>query len=613
MALPASGWITRVVRSGFRLLWSDSKPPRLRRPPPSRLLGDPSAQAALDREVLALQAKGAVESVFLSSSPGFYGRLFVVPKRTGGWRPVLDLSPLNVFLRKIRFRMETPASLRLALRPQDWAASIDLRDAYFQLTIHPRDRSWLRFVWRNQIFQFRALPFGLSLSPWIFTAVVKELVAAARRLGVRIRAYLDDWLVLASSSQQCRRDTGTVMGLASRLGFVVNFDKSELTPAQRFLYLGMEIDTVRWLVRPSEDRLRRLALKLQELRASGSASARSLAALLGHLESLVPLVPLAGVYKRPFQREFQNRWDQASSPWDTNIPLGAWFLQATEPWTDSAWLSRGVPIVLPTPVAEVFTDASLAGWGAHCGELSAQGGWSPDQAGWHINLLELMAVSRALETFLPSLPRGVIRVRSDNATVVAYINRQGGTVSRSLSRQTEDLLRWADSQGLSLVAVHIQGAANILADALSRSHEIVPSEWTLSFRILDRIWLRFFKPVVDLFASQFNRRLPVYVSPVPDGQAWAVDALSISWSGLEAYAFPPLPLLERVLRKADFEKPRLILVAPFWPRQTWFPDLLRLSKEDPLPLELGPRDLLQPRSGIPHGNPGVLHLHAWRL
>jgi hypothetical protein len=152
-----------------------------------------------------------------------------------------------------------------------------------------------------------------------------------------------------------------------------------------------------------------------------------------------------------------------------------------------------------------------------------------------------------------------------------------------------------------------------MADALSRAHSVVPSEWSLSHRILNKVWARFPKPMIDLFATRFNHRLPIYVSPVPDDQAWAVDALSFSWTGLEAYAFPPLPLLERVIRKADLEKPRLILIAPFWPRQVWFPDLLRLAGEDPLPLELGPRDLLQPRSGIPHGNPQVLHLHAWML
>jgi hypothetical protein len=509
--------------------------------------------------------------------------------------------------------METPASLRLALRPGDWASSIDLRDAYFHIVIHPRDRSWLRFVWRSQVFQFKALPFGLSLSPWIFTAVVRELLASARKLGIRIRAYLDDWLILASGHAQCQLDTRRVLELAERLGFGVNFDKSELNPSQRFLYLGMDIDSRSWLLRPSEARIQRLLAKLSSLRASSAASARALAALLGQFESLVPLVPLGGVFKRPLQREFQDRWAQASSSWETLIPLGSWFLSATERWLDVTWLSRGVPIAPAAPSAEVFTDASLRGWGAHCGEQAVQGLWSPDLVGLHINLLELRAVALALEAFLPCLPKGVIRIRSDNSTVVAYINRQGGTVSRSLSVQAESLLIWASEHGLSLVAVHIQGAANILADALSRAHAIVASEWTLSHRVLARVWARFFKPLVDLFASRFNHRLPVYASPVPDDRAWAVDALAVSWAGLEAYAFPPLPLLERVVRKAELEGPRLILIAPFWPRQPWFPDLLRIAKEDPLPLSLGPRDLLQPRSGVPHGNPGVLNLHAWRL
>jgi hypothetical protein len=101
----------RVVRSGFRRLWSGPRPPRLRKPPSCRLLSASEAQAVLYSEVLALQVKVAVERVSLVTAPGFYGRLFVVPKRTGGWRPVLVLSPLNAFLRRIRFRMETPSSL----------------------------------------------------------------------------------------------------------------------------------------------------------------------------------------------------------------------------------------------------------------------------------------------------------------------------------------------------------------------------------------------------------------------------------------------------------------------------------------------------------------------
>ncbi|KAL8585912.1 hypothetical protein ACOMHN_061073 [Nucella lapillus] len=122
-----------------------------------------------------------------------------------------------------------------------------------------------------------------------------------------------------------------------------------------------------------------------------------------------------------------------------------------------------------------------------------------------------------------------------------------------------------------------------------------------------------FKPQVDLFATRFNHRLPLYVSPVLDPTAWAIDALSIPWSNLLGYALPPFPILGKVLRKAREDLATLILVAPRWPAQGWFPELLHLSHVPPVKLSVSARSLLQPRSGIPHGNPDVLNLHAWLL
>ena len=83
----------------------------------------------------------------------------------------------------------------------------------------------------------------------------------------------------------------------------------------------------------------------------------------------------------------------------------------------------------------------------------------------------------------------------------------------------------------------------MVADQLSRPHMILHTEWTLPFHVLERVWNVWEKPMLDLFATQFNHRLPIYVSPVPDPRAWAIDALSISWQGLHAYAYPPMPIL----------------------------------------------------------------------
>ena len=602
-----------MVRSGFKLQWGPVRPPLTRFPPSFRPLASPAAQSALDAEVQALCLKEAVEEVLAPHSPGFYGRLFVVPKSTGGWRPVLDLSPLNRFLRRIHFRMETPASVRASLRPGDWVTSIDLTDAYFHVMIHPSHRKWMRFVWKHRIFQFRALPFGLSLSPWIFTRVVRELATVVRGLGVRFSTYIDDWLVKSQTREGCVSHTQLVLQQARALGFSVNLAKSELTPSQEFSYLGMTFDTVSWVVRPLIKRIHRLQEVLSSLQTQQSVSARMFARLLGICESLGPVVPLAVTRKRPLQRCLLSVWDQSVDSWDTLIPISPAIRQALLPWTDLDWLLQGVPISLPSPSAEVFTDASLLGWGAHSGSLVAHGTWSLEQSTWHINLLEMQAVCLALHQLEAGLPPGHLLVLSDNSTVVAYLNHQGGTHSQPLSQMAEALWIWLHERNRSLEARHIKGTVNVLADLLSRPHSVVNTEWTLAHSVLEPVWRLWSRPILDLFATRFSTRLPLFVSPVPDDLAWAVDAFSLSWKGLEVYAFPPFALLPRVLRKAEEDAPRMILVAPLWPAQPWFPDLTRLARDGPLPLALGPRSLLQPRSGIPHGNPDVLCLNAWLL
>ena len=104
-------------------------------------------------------AKGVLE-VVTDPDPGFYSHLFLVEKSSGGWRPVIDLSPMNEFVRQTPFRMETPSSVLLAVRKEDFLASIDLKDAYFQILVHRSSRKLLRFVSNGTAYQFRALCFG---------------------------------------------------------------------------------------------------------------------------------------------------------------------------------------------------------------------------------------------------------------------------------------------------------------------------------------------------------------------------------------------------------------------------------------------------------------------
>ena len=295
------------------------------------------------------------------------------------------------------------------------------------------------------------------------------------------------------------------------------------------------------------------------------------------LKSVLLLIPLGGVLKREFLRAWSRLWSQARDGWEVPIPLVPWFREATLPFMNLSALSVGVPIVLPVSMAEVFTDASLAGWGAHFLSSEAAGVWSYDQSLFHINMLEMLAVQNALREFDSILPTGRIQVRSDNTTVVSYIQKQGGTHSHSLSVLVERILteQWSRSD----------------VDSLSHRRQS-----------------QYLGRSAEQGSPGSSNRTPV---PVPE--AWQVDALAFSWRGLEAYAFPPFPLMPEVLRKARQDQPSLILVASDWPAQSWYADLLRQSQGRKLALQILPKQLIQPRSGIQHSNPQLLKLTAWKL
>ena len=108
--------------------------------------------SSLNQSVQELRNKGAIEPAPLT--PGFYSRLFLVLKATGEWRPIIDLSSLNVFVHCPSFTMETPRSILRALQQGQWLTSLDLKDAYFHIGIHPADRRYLRFCHNGTSWQF---------------------------------------------------------------------------------------------------------------------------------------------------------------------------------------------------------------------------------------------------------------------------------------------------------------------------------------------------------------------------------------------------------------------------------------------------------------------------
>ena len=604
--------VVQMLRDGYVLPFKTR--PRLTRSPiiVSGYVYGPRNQFLLEA-LHALMEKNAVEKVKSSNSLAFYNRLFLVPKPNQKWRPILDLSTLNKFLKVGTFKMETAETIRTSLSQGEWVTSIDFRDAYFHIPIHPQSRKYLRFHIQGNSYQFKALPFGLATAPMEFTTVVKEVKLMSLKQGIRIHQYLDDWLVRAHSQDLCHKQTQSLVSLCQDLGWVVNLDKSELVPQQIFNFVGYQFNLKDGTVRPTEERWHSLKVKVNHLLQSPTCGVREFMSLIGLLTATEKQVHLGRLHMRPIQWHLKNHWRVPESL-DKVIPVPKSLHPDLKWWLLEENVLAGQHLHPLDHSVQIFTDASREGWGAHLEEKLVRGKWSVPESNLHINFLELKAVLLALKGFTEACTGKVVLIATDNTTVVSYINKQGGLRSGSLCALLWRIMAWCSRHRVVLRARHIPGRLNVVADKLSRMGQVIQTEWSLLtevFRDLCQVW---HLPQVDLFATRLNHKLPQYVSPVPDSSAWAVDALSLQWGNLDPYMFPPTALLGKVVSKLrDQPCRRVILIAPGWPRMSWFWDLVLLSAQVPIALPQRPDLLTQPINRIQHDNLQNLNLHAWLL
>ena len=612
LKLGAGPKVVQILKEGYTLPFR-VRPKLTRSPTVISCYVNPQRNSYLLEALHQLIDKNAVEQVINKTSLSFFNRLFLVPKPNNKWRPILDLSHLNPFLKTEKFKMETPETIRTSLQGGEWVTSIDFKDAYFHIPIQEQSRKYLRFHVQGQTYQFKALPFGLSTAPLEFTVIAKEVKLMATCQGIRIHQYLDDWLVRAGSHQLCLWHTQHLVKICQDLGWLVNLDKSELEPKQIFDFVGYQFDLKVGRVRPTPDRWQSLQGKILEILDQPTCPVRQFMSLIGLLTATEKQVHLGRLHMRPIQWHLKNNWHVPESL-EKVIPIPVSLHPHLQWWLLEENVLSGQPLHPVRHALQLFTDASKEGWGAHLNDRTARGCWSLPESRLHINYLELKAVLLALKEFTDLCTGQIVLVATDNTTVVSYINKEGGMRSGPLCALLWRILTWCSQRQVTLKARHIPGRLNVIADKLSRLGQTIQTEWSLLTEVFQTLCQRWHRPQIDLFATRFNHKLPQFVSPVPDSLAVAVDALTLSWEDLDAYAFPPTAILGKVVEKLIHSPcKRIILIAPGWPNMAWFWDLVNMSSQVPICLPIQPNLLTQPFNQIPHRNLTNLNLHAWLL
>ena len=401
-----------------------------------------------------------------------------------------------------------------------------------------------------------------------------------------------------------------IVFLLENLGFVINYEKSQLEPCQSLDFLGFELNSVLMELRLPGGKIKGIQTDTKKILITQAVSALELSRLLGKLNSTTQAIPAAPLFYRNLQDALKKTLEHSQQNYSAAVSLSPeareelqWWVDHFTNWNGRSLISRKVQLTLET-------DASLTGWGATCEGTRTGGPWSREEQHLHINCLELLAAILAVKCFAKSKRSIKILLRMDNTSAIAYINKLGGTVSHVLNNLTKQLWLWCMERDISLQAQHLPGVMNTIADSESRVM-VDRTDWMIHPQIFQEVNRKWGPLEVDLFASRLTTQIRRYISWRPDPEAIAQDAFTVDWAEWKGYANPPWNLIGKVLAQARHQRARLILITPVWKSQVWYPTLLEMLIDNPVLIPWR-ENLIQPThpAAVPDITP---QLAAWAI
>ncbi len=540
---------------------------------------------------------------------------------SGKQRTVLNFRRINEYVKKSTCRYENIKDLPKIMQPGDYLLSLDCAGAFWHVPLHDSTAHFLSFhfalpefmrdpsgelrrvplqlggYWveasstlgRYQVVErtCRALPFGFTNSPFVWTKVVKVVSRHMRRAGIACLWFLDDCLCALSSRAKALQARDFIEDMFRRSGLTKAPDKGVWEPTRTLPdHLGYEISTgsQRGSLKVPARRCREICTAAKNLLCRAANNARRVSTDL--LRSFVGKA--ASVTAACAQARFRLRSiHDVTELWLAQSTLHRAALRDLEWWTSFTYdaPANGMPIWPAAPTRAIFTDASSTlGYGAvlqapHEARKAFGGFWDLDERQqWHITLKELVAVRKGIVNFAEDLRGHVVRLWEDNQAVV-HIIRNRTSRSPQLMGELRLLMEVLDELDIELLPRYIRSELNP-ADEFSRLTD--RDAWRLrpsTHRMLRHKARRALGTdlTLDAFACHQTKICTRYASRLFDRHALGFDGLALDWRQEVVWINPPWCLLGDIISKLQQEKPAAVLIVPHWPTQVWWPQLLRLG------------------------------------
>lgn len=258
-------------------------------------------KSLLDQETADLLQRNII--VACDHEPGeFISPIFIVPKKDGKIRLILNLKKLNMYIKNSHFKMISIHSILRLVTPNCWMASLDLKDAYYSVQIDPDFQKYLKFWYNGKLYKYTVFPNGLCVCPRSFTKLLKPPLAHLRLNKHIICGYIDDFYLQGKTQSDCVENVIDSLNMLDSLGFVIHPDKSNFVPTQVIVFLGFEINSVEMKVRLTSSKIENFKTLLREtISRAHHIMIKSIAQVIGHMISSLPGVQFGPLHYRYLQ------------------------------------------------------------------------------------------------------------------------------------------------------------------------------------------------------------------------------------------------------------------------------------------------------------------------
>lgn len=444
----------------------------------------PNHQSALaEKDAVGAQILNEValgNYVVTDTKPRIVSALGAVPKSDGGVRIIHDASmpigsSLNDFaVQDENLKFQTVDDAVSLMTEGCYMAKVDLKAAYRSIPISKSSQQFTGLKWKfgdKNVFMYDTkLPFGARLAPGIFSRITQAVKRMLVRKGINasVVVYLDDFLVLAPSFEDCIQALNILIALLRRLGLNINW-KKVVDPCQRIIFLGVELDSLEMCVRLPWHRLMLLRETLTNFSKLKRASKRQMQSLAGKLNWAAAVIRGGRVYLRGILNDLNSLThgrDRMRLSADVKADIN-WWLSCMNTF-------NGKALLLDRRISYgVSTDACTQGAGA-----AYQGDWvychwpsdAPQFQHMHINYKEVLAIVLACYRWAPLWRNKRLVIMSDNQAAVSMLNK-GTCKDKHVMYWLRGVFHLSVNFNFHVSACYIPGHCNVTADCISRLHE----------------------------------------------------------------------------------------------------------------------------------------------